>query len=243
MISRHGGALLLDEAAHLAERAPGDPGVEVVGRLRQRGGRQAGRQLEQPVLDRAVLRHEDDERAAGIEPHELDVPEAGIGLGGHHDASAPRDARQQDGGHRQGGHESAQGGGVAHLRLDAQAHVPVDVADLHQRVDEEAQALMRGQPPGAGMRGEDEPGLLELGHDGADRCRREGDREQTGDVLGADRLAGREIRLDDLPEDLARALVELAEPAMARRRVGCPQGHGRRIGSSASAGQDATRSM
>ena len=61
----------------------------------------------------------------------------------------------------------------------------------------------------------DQPQLLQVRHDVADRGRRQRHRQRARQVARADRLAGGEIGLDDLPEDGARALVELGELAYA----------------------------
>ena len=52
-----------------------------------------------------------------------------------------------------------------------------DVADLHQGVDEEAQAELGRQPAGRSMRRIDQPKLLEVRHHVADRGRRERHRD------------------------------------------------------------------
>ena len=44
--------------------------------------------------------------------------------------------------------------GAGHLRLDRAAVCLGEVADLHQRIDEEAQAQFGRQPPGRGVRGD-----------------------------------------------------------------------------------------
>ena len=100
-----------------------------------------------------------------------------------------------------------------HLCLDALALVDGEIADLEERVDEEAQADLRRQAPGAGMGRVDQPGMLQVRHDVAHGGGRQRHRQDAGDVARADRLAGRQIALDDAPEDLARALVQLREGA------------------------------
>jgi len=61
------------------------------------------------------------------------------------------------------------------------------------------------------MRGIDEAERLEVRHDVAHRGRRQRHGQRTAQIARADRLAGGEIGLDDALEDLARALVELAQ--------------------------------
>src|SRR5664279_3756262 len=58
------------------------------------------------------------------------------------------------------------------------------------------------------MRGEDQAELLEVRHHVAHRSRRQRDRQQARQIARAERLAGGEIALDDVAENLARALVE-----------------------------------
>ena len=72
------------------------------------------------------------------------------------------------------------------------------------------------QPPRRGVRRIDEAELLEVRHDVAHRGRRQRHRDDAREIARADRLAGREIALDDLAEDLARALVELREARLGR---------------------------
>ena len=103
-----------------------------------------------------------------------------------------------------------------------------EIADLHQGVDEEPQAEFGRQPAGRGMRRVDQAELLEIGHHVAHRGRRQRHRDQARDVARADRLAGREITLDDLTKNVARALVELGEPGIRRDQADrIVMGHGR----------------
>src|SRR5262249_51691749 len=62
-----------------------------------------------------------------------------------------------------------------------------------------------------GVRRIDEAELLEVGHHVAHRGGRQRRGDQAGDIARADRLAGGEVALDDLAEDVARALTELGE--------------------------------
>jgi len=61
------GELLQHVHPRLAERATGKARAEEVARLRELRGRQAGRHLDDPVLDQAADRDQHDERAAGAE--------------------------------------------------------------------------------------------------------------------------------------------------------------------------------
>ena len=91
-----------------------------------------------------------------------------------------------------------------------------EIADLHQGIDEKAQAEFGRQPAGRGMRRIDQAELLEIRHHVAHRGRRQRHRDQARDVARADGFAGRQIALDDLTKNVARTLVELGEPGMRR---------------------------
>ena len=169
------------------------------------------RDAEHPVLDLAVLRDQNDQRAFGLEPHEFDMLEPLIRLRGEHHAGGAAKSREQTrsfGQHRLDRLRLARG---RDLRLDRLAVVLGEIADLHQGVDEEAQPHLGRQPAGRGMRRVDEAELLEIRHDIAHRGRRQGHRQNARQIARADRLAGRQIALDHLAEDFARTLVELGQ--------------------------------
>ena len=63
--------------------------------------------------------------------------------------------------------------GRGQAAVDAGALVLAEPAELQQAVDEEPQPGLGRQPPGRGMRREQQPRLLEIGHDVADGRRRE----------------------------------------------------------------------
>ena len=110
------------------------------------------------------------------------------------------------------GRPTQAGSGSLPLRLG-------QVADLHQRVDEETQSEFRRQRPCRGVRRIDQPYLLEIGHHIAHGCRRSGiviKRE----ILRDPTVAGGEIVLDNLPENIARTLVELRQPRVRRDQIG-----------------------
>ena len=83
------------------------------------------------------------------------------------------------------------------------ALVLVHIADLQQRIDEEAQADLGRQAPGAGVRRIDEAEFLEILHDIAYGGRRQRHRQESRQLARTDRIAKSEITVDDLPEDLA----------------------------------------
>ncbi len=100
---------------------------------------------------------------------------------------------------------------AGHAALDLGPLLLAHIADLEQPVDEQAQARLRRQAAGARMRRVDEAERLQIRHDVAHRGRRQRHRQRAAQIARADRLAGGEIGLDDALEDLARALVELAQ--------------------------------
>src|SRR3954465_5062334 len=102
-------------------------------------------------------------------------------------------------------------GGACYLRLDRAALVLIEVTDLHQGIDEEAQPQFGRQPSSRCVRRPNEPELLEVRHYVAHRGRRQRYRQDAREVARADRLAGRQIALDDRTENLARALIERRE--------------------------------
>ena len=100
---------------------------------------------------------------------------------------------------------------VRAARLDALALVLGEVADFQQAVDEQAQPGIGRQAAGRGVRGVEQAEVLQVGHDVADGGGRQGLGELAGQRPRAHRLAGLDIALDDVPQHLARALVQLGD--------------------------------
>ena len=150
-------------------------------------------------------------------PHELDLLQPGIVLGRHHDAGAARQPGQHA--HRVAEHrfERLLLRRGLDLRLDLLAFARTDVAKLKHGVDEKTQAKLGRQPPGAGVRRVNQAKLFEILHHIAHGGGRQRHRQQARDMARADRLAAGEIGIDDLTEDLARALVEVRQGCLARR--------------------------
>ena len=137
--------------------------------------------------------------------------EPGIGLRGQHHRRRTGQAGEPGQGFPQGGLDrlgAADGGQLALDRLPLSLR---EIAQLHYGIDEESQAEFGRQPAGRGMRGIDQAELLQVGHDVAHRGRRQRHCDQARQIARPDRLAGRQITLDDLPKNLARALVELGK--------------------------------
>ena len=94
-----------------------------------------------------------------------------------------------------------------------------DVAHLEDAVDEEAQAELGRDPPGRDVRRIEQAEQLEILHDVADGGGRDPLADRARERARADRVAGLEIGLDQPAEDLAAALVHLAQG-----RAGCAHG-------------------
>ena len=142
--------------------------------------------------------------------------EADVGLGGEHHAGGVGQARQQHRGLGQHRFERPALTARRDLGLDRPAVLLGQIADLHQRVDEEAQPELGRQPSCRGVRRIDQPELLEIRHDVAHRGGGERHRDQAREIARADGLAGRQITLDDAAKDLARPLIELAQADLGR---------------------------
>ena len=209
-----GGDLLVHPGPGIFQAAAGEAGIQVVAGLRERGGRQAGRDLDHPVLDLAVLRHQHHQGAAGAEGDEFQVADAPLALRRHHQPGGAGQAREHLPGLGQGLLQRAAGGGAA--GRDRLPLALAEVAEFQQPVDEQPQAAIGRQPAGGGMRGIEEAGLLEIRHDVADRGRGEAERQAARQGAGAHRLAGQDIDLDQFAEDGRAAAVEAREGSPGR---------------------------
>jgi hypothetical protein len=94
------------------------------------------------------------------------------------------------------------------LRLDDAALLVGQVAEFHESVDKKAKSLLRRQAAGGNMRRIDQAELFEIAHHVADSCRRKRGRQHARQVSRTDRLAVPHVRVDDAPENIARAHVE-----------------------------------
>ncbi len=136
-----------------------------------------------------------------------------VGLGRQHDSGAAGEVRKDAGRLGQRAFESAAFGGGPNLAVDPRPFLPAEIAELQQRVDEEAQALLGRKPPGAGVGRVDKPELLEVLHHVADGGGRQRDRQHARQMPRAHRLAGRQVRFHDAPENFARTSVQIRERA------------------------------
>src|SRR6202040_1079598 len=71
-----------------------------------------------------------------------------------------------------------------------------------------------------------EAGLFQVRHHVAHRSRRQRHRNDAGEIARADRLPARQIALDHLAKDLARALVKLSKPGLVSAARNVVGGHG-----------------
>jgi hypothetical protein len=102
--------------------------------------------------------------------------------------------------------DAAAGGGAA--RLDAHPLLVGDVAELEQAVDEKPQPGIRRQPASRGVAGIEQACILQVGHDVADRGRRQRLGQPPRQRPRTHRLAGLDIAFDHQAQDLARTVVQ-----------------------------------
>ena len=158
-------------------------------------GEQVGADVDDPLLDPAGGRDEHDEQPLATDRHQLDVthrrPRERRVL---HDGDLPGQRRQQ-----------AHGAVDDVVEVDGALEELGDGAllggahRLHGRepVDEQPVAGIGRHPPGAGVRGGDQPLLLERGHVVAHGGGRHAEVVALEQRLGADRLGGLDVVLDD----------------------------------------------
>ena len=111
----------------LRQRAPANPGVQIIAGLDERRGGQPGRRDDHAVLDRAVLRHQDRQRLFRLQAQEFHVLERWVELGGEHDSGAAGQVRKDTGGLRQRAFESAAFGGGPNLAVDSRPFLPAEI--------------------------------------------------------------------------------------------------------------------
>ena len=105
--------------------------------------------------------------------------------------------------------------GRGDLGVDAGPLVGCHSADFQQASTKNRKPCFGRHAAGTGMGRKDEPGVLKVHHDIADRGRRQVGRQDARDGARTDGLAGFQIGIDKPAEDLARALVETGEPGGA----------------------------
>jgi len=209
-----------DLVVGLVDGAADEAGAEEIRRLDQRRRAQALRRLDHPVFDDAGLGHQHHQRPAGREIHELDVAERALRLRRQHQAGSARQPRQRRHGVLEQPFQVF--GRTRALHVDLAALGLGEVADLEDAVDEQAKPGLGRQPAGRGVRREQQPGLLQVRHDVADGGRRQVDVEPLRQRARADRLAGLEIGVDDVAQNLARAFVQFGNHRLSRSLPGRP---------------------
>ena len=90
----------------------------------------------------------------------------------------------------------------------------LNIAELQQAIDEQAETLVGGEPAGRGVRGEQQAGVREVRHDVADGSRGERHGQAAGKGAGADGFAGGDVLFDNFAQHGGRTSVE------ARRQGG-----------------------
>ena len=183
------------------QRASAQLRIQIVGSFRQRRGRQADRRVDQPVLHLAVFRNDDNQRLARSDAQKFHMLENRILFGGDDQAGAARQAGQQCRRLDQDFFHAV--AGPTHARFDGGAFGRRQFADLQKPVDEQSQAPFGRNAPGAGMRRGEQPHRLQIGHDIADRGRRQGDRQKLGQGARTHGLPGGQERLDQTAKDFA----------------------------------------
>ena len=175
----------LDFRRHLGEGAAANAGAEKIAGLDEGRSRHAGRSRDHAILDRAVLGDQDRQRPAGFQAHELDMLQPRVDLAGQHHAGAAGQFREQARRLGERAFEPASLRRRPHLAVDARPLLAPEIAEFEQRVDEQSQALLRRQAPGAGVRGVDEPELFEILHHIANRRRRKRNRQHARQDAGS----------------------------------------------------------
>ena len=144
---------------------------EEIGRFDERRRGRAHRHIDDPVFDRAVLGDQNHQGPVGPEADKLDVFEAHVGFRRDDKAGAVAQARQHPRCFFQCFLGAAPLRGT--LGLDRRSLVRGQPADLEQTVDKEPQTGFGRQASRRHMRRIQQPGILQVGHDIADRCRRQ----------------------------------------------------------------------
>src|SRR5262249_45724311 len=107
-------------------------------------------------------------------------------------------------------------GGGGQVRVGGAAVRDGEVAGVEEGVDEETESQFSRKPAGRSMGGVNEPELFQVRHHVPDGGRRQGNWQQARQISRTNRLAGRQITLDNLPKNLARPLVQRCETNLCR---------------------------
>ena len=115
---------------------------KLVASVSAEGGTPGGKR-QHAVLDLAILADQHDQRALRLQPHELDMLEPRVGLGGQHHRRRRGSGRTAASGFAKRRLDRLRAADGGELALDRLPLGLGEVADLHQGVDEEAQAAAR----------------------------------------------------------------------------------------------------
>ncbi|OEI70024.1 hypothetical protein Cus16_0645 [Curtobacterium sp. ER1/6] len=178
--------------------------------------------LHDPLLDPGGVRDEDDHEPGVAQAHELDVLHAGP----HHrrvlhEGDLVRELAEEP---DRAAEDLVEVVGGAEERLDRVPLRARERAGGGQVVDEDPVALVGRDPPGRGVRGDDELLVLELGHVVADRGGADAEGVAVDDRLRTDRFARRDVVPHDGLEDLEGAFADHPDPfrsMLALGRVDC----------------------
>src|SRR6516225_3582069 len=155
----------LDLGLHFQKRMTANPRIEKIRGFDQRRGRQPDRNIENAVFDLPVLADQNDHGALGLKPHELDMFEPRVRFGGEHHAGGAAQPGEQARSFGQHAFDRFCLAGGRDLRLDRFAIGIIEISDLHQRVDEEAQPYFSRQTARRSVRSINQAELFEIGHD------------------------------------------------------------------------------
>ena len=107
----------------------------------------------------------------------------------------------------------------ADFALNPFAVIHGHIAGFHHGIHEEAQTAFGRQTARAGMGRKNQSRMFEIRHHIADRGRRQRGLQQTRQMARANRLARRQITLDNLLENVTRTLIEVHHPQIGTART------------------------
>src|SRR6185503_17854363 len=194
--------------------------VQIIAGTLELVGTEISRNVENFVLDLAIIDYEDGEHSMARQRQKLDLPQRGLRAARHRDdPGEARDRRKQV---RYGQRERLRiARRIAHALAEAQELFAFRRRELDQRVDEEAIALDRRNASGRSVRRFDEPELFEVGDDVANRRRAQVQARLARQRARAYRLSVANVLLDEKTQQNLRALVQYVSGFVARHRPSC----------------------
>ncbi len=213
---------ILHELRHVREPPPHHAAVQPRPQVRQRGLAERRRAVHHALLDPAGVRDQYQHQPGRRQRQQLHVPHRGPGQRRVlHDGDLPGQLRQQP---YRTAHDVVQVDGAVQEVLDGAPLGAGKRLDAGQLVDEEAVALVRRDAPGARVRLGDEALVLQRGHVVADRGGGDTELVPLGQRLGADRLLGPDIVLDDGAQHFESAFTEHRAHLQSGRVTGARPG-------------------